>query len=150
MKPGNPRILTINGGSSSIKFAMFEAGDALRQILEGGMERIGLPGTTDGELGHVDDFIIDDQLWAIRYLVIDTKNWWPGKKVLVSPHWIESVNWDQSKVFVNLLREAIKQSPEYTEESLLTRDYETALHQHYNRQGYWVAAPAAKAKKRSR
>jgi hypothetical protein len=105
---------------------------------------------TDGELGHVDDFIIDDQNWAIRYLVIDTKNWWPGKKVLVSPHWIESVNWDQSKVFVNLLREAIKQSPEYTEESLLTRAYETALHRHYNRQGYWVDGPAAKDKKPSR
>jgi acetate kinase len=43
MKPANPRILTINGGSSSIKFALFEAGDSLRRILEGGIERIGLP-----------------------------------------------------------------------------------------------------------
>ena len=43
MKPANPRILTINGGSSSIKFALFEAGDSLRRILEGEMERIGLP-----------------------------------------------------------------------------------------------------------
>jgi len=46
MKPANPRILTINGGSSSIKFALFEAGDSLRQILEGGIERIGLPEAT--------------------------------------------------------------------------------------------------------
>jgi len=95
----------------------------------------------DGEIGHVDDFIIDDQTWAIRYLIIDTKNWWPGKKVLVSPQWIERVSWSESKVFVNLLRETIKQSPEYTEESLLTRDYETGLHRHYNRQGYWVSGP---------
>ena len=43
MKPADPRILTINGGSSSIKFALFEAGDSLRRILEGGIERIGLP-----------------------------------------------------------------------------------------------------------
>ena len=43
MKPANPRILTINGGSSSIKFALFEAGDPLRRILEGAIERIGLP-----------------------------------------------------------------------------------------------------------
>ncbi len=42
MKPANPRILTINGGSSSIKFALFEAADPLRRILEGGIERIGL------------------------------------------------------------------------------------------------------------
>jgi acetate kinase len=42
----NPRVLTINGGSSSIKFALFEAGDSLRRILEGGIERIGLPEAT--------------------------------------------------------------------------------------------------------
>ena len=46
MKPTNPRILTINRGSSSIKFALFEAGDSLRRILEGGIERIGLPEAT--------------------------------------------------------------------------------------------------------
>jgi hypothetical protein len=93
----------------------------------------------DGELGHVEDFIIDDETWAIRYLVIDTKNWWPGKKVLVSPQWIERVSWDESKVFVNLSREAIKQSPEYTEKSLITRDYESGLHRHYQREGYWAS-----------
>jgi hypothetical protein len=95
----------------------------------------------DGEIGHVEDFIIDDETWAIRYLIIDTRNWWPGKKVLVSPQWIERVSWIESKVFVNLTRETIRQSPEYTEESLLTRDYETDLHRHYNRQGYWVDEP---------
>ena len=99
---------------------------------------------TDGEIGHVEDFIIDDETWAIRYLIIDTQNWWPGKKVLLSPQWIERVSWDELKVFVNLSRETIKQSPEYTEESLLTRDYETRLYQHYNREGYWVVDPAAK------
>ena len=96
---------------------------------------------TDGELGHVDDFVIDDETWAIRYLIIDTQNWWPGKKVLVSPQWIERVSWKESKVFVGLSRETIKQSPEYTEEALLTRDYETRLHRHYNRQGYWIDGP---------
>jgi hypothetical protein len=91
----------------------------------------------DGEIGHVEDFIIDDETWAIRYLVVATRNWWPGKKVLVSPQWIERVSWSESKVFVNLSRDAIKRSPEYKEASLLTRDYETGLHRHYNRQGYW-------------
>jgi len=98
----------------------------------------------DGEIGHVDDFIIDDETWAIRYLIIDTRNWWPGTKVLLSPQWIESVSWSQSKVFVNLLRETIKKSPEYTEQSLITRDYEIGLHGHYNRQGYWVDEVTAK------
>jgi hypothetical protein len=47
-------------------------------------------------------------------------------------------------VFINLTRENIKQSPEYTEELLLTRDYETELHRHYNRHGYWVDQPTAR------
>jgi sporulation protein YlmC with PRC-barrel domain len=99
----------------------------------------------DGEIvGHVEDFIIDDETWAIRYLIIDTQNWWPGKKVLVSPKWIERVSWSESKVFINLSRESIRQSPEYSEESLLTRDYESRLHGHFNRQGYWVDEPAHK------
>jgi uncharacterized protein YrrD len=93
---------------------------------------------TDGEIGHVDDFVIDDETWEIRYLVIDTKNWLPGKKVLVSPNWIERVSWSESAVFVNLSRDEIKNSPEYTEELMLTREYETELHGHYNRKGYWV------------
>jgi sporulation protein YlmC with PRC-barrel domain len=98
---------------------------------------------TDGEIGHVEDFIVDDETWAIRYLIVKTQNWWPGKKVLVSPQWIERVSWSEAKVFVDLSRETIKQAPEYTDESLLTRNYEAGLHGHYNRQGYWVDKPAA-------
>jgi hypothetical protein len=97
----------------------------------------------DGEVGHVADFIIDDETWAIRYLIVDTHNWWPGKKVLVSPQGVDRVSWGERKVFVNLSRETIKQSPEYTEESLLTRDYEIGLHGHYDRKGYWVDELAA-------
>jgi hypothetical protein len=92
----------------------------------------------DGEIGHVGDFIIDDETWAIRYLVIDTKNWWPGKEVLISPQWIKRVSWTESKVFVNHSREMIKQSPEYLEAFDLTRDYETRLYRHYDHQGYWT------------
>jgi len=97
---------------------------------------------SDGEIGHVADFVVDDEIWAIRYLIIDTRNWWPGKKVLVPPQWIGRVSWSESKVFVNVSREAVRQSPEYTEESLLTRDYEACLHRHYNRQGYWTDVPS--------
>jgi len=93
---------------------------------------------TDGEIGHVKDFLIDEQNWAIRYLIVDTRNWWPGKKVLLSPRWIDRVSWSESTVFVDLLRETVKQSPEYTEDSLLTREYETGLHQSHGRHGYWV------------
>ena len=93
---------------------------------------------SDGEIGHVDDFVIDDETWAIRYLIIDTRNWWPGNKVLVSPQWIDRVSWTDAKVFVRLSLESIKRSPAYSEESLLTRDYETGLYRHYDHPGYWV------------
>ena len=93
---------------------------------------------TDGEIGHVDDFMIDDESWGIRYLVIETRNWWPGKHVLISPKWIERVSWGESKVFINLSLEAIKHSPEYFAESTPTRGYEAELHKHYKRQGYWI------------
>jgi sporulation protein YlmC with PRC-barrel domain len=92
---------------------------------------------TDGKIGHVTDFIIDDETLAIRYLVINTSNWWSGKKILISPKWISSVSWEDSKVFVGLELEEVKNSPEYTDMSLLNRDYEDKLHNHYNRQGYW-------------
>ena len=44
-----------------------------------------------------DDFVIDDESWAIRYLIVDTRNWFPGKKVLVSPQWIRRVSWSEAK-----------------------------------------------------
>jgi len=87
----------------------------------------------DGKIGHVEDFIIDDQMWEIRYFVVDTRDWWRGKKVLVSSQWIERVSSHKRKVFVNLSRDSIRQSPEYSVESLPTRDYETGLHGYYNR-----------------
>lgn len=93
---------------------------------------------SDGEIGHVEDFIIDDHSWSIRYLVINTHNWLPGKKVLVSPQWIDRVSWSESKVFANLTREMIQNSPEYSAETLPSRDYEIRLHDFYNRQGYWM------------
>ncbi len=91
----------------------------------------------DGEIGHVEDFVIDDQTWAIRYLVVSTQNWWPGKKVLISPPWIDKVSWNDSKVFVSLSRSFIKKAPEYNEGDLLTRSFEIELHQYYKHQGYW-------------
>ncbi len=91
----------------------------------------------DKEIGHVEDFIIDDETWSIRYLVVDTKNWWAGKHVLVSPQWIERVSWPELKVFINLSSEVIGRSPEYAPESL-DRDYETALFGHYALPGYWT------------
>ena len=92
----------------------------------------------DGEIGHVAGFIVDEEAWAIRYIEVATRNWLPGKKVLVSPAWIERVSWADSKVFVGLTREAVKDGPEYIESTPLTREYENRLYFHYGRPPYWL------------
>ena len=97
---------------------------------------------TDGEIGHVEDFIIDDETWAIRYLEVATRNWWPGKKVLVSPSWIESLSWMDSEIRTGLSRTVIKSAPEYDESLPVTREYESELHRHYGRPPWWLHEPS--------
>ena len=91
---------------------------------------------SDGAIGHVEDFIVDDQDWAIRYMVVDTRNWWPGKKVLIAPPWVSRVDWKNSNLYVNLSRQAIMDAPEFDADKL-DREYETRLHQHYGQENYW-------------
>jgi hypothetical protein len=81
---------------------------------------------------------VDDEAWAIRYFEVVTRNWWPGKKVLVSPAWIERVSWEDSKVYVGLSRDVIQNGPEYVESMPITREYENRLHSHYGRPPYWL------------
>jgi hypothetical protein len=92
----------------------------------------------DGEVGHVEDFLVDEETSSIRYMVVDTRNWWPVKKVWVSPQWIESISWEESKVHVDLSRETIKDGPEYDESAPVTRQYESELYDIHDRQGYWL------------
>jgi hypothetical protein len=90
---------------------------------------------SDGGIGHVDDFVFEDDSWAIRYLVVDTGSWWSGRRVLIGVDWIHRVSWPERSVAVQLTRERVKSSPEYPQ--ALSREYETVLHRHYGRQGYW-------------
>jgi len=88
---------------------------------------------SDGPIGHVDDFLIGDRDWRIRYLVVDTRNWWPGKKVIVEPAWIVDVSWEKARVVVDLMRDVIRTSPPYDPTMSLSEDYAAALHEHYGR-----------------
>ena len=94
---------------------------------------------TDGDIGHVDNLLVDDQTWAIRYLIVDTQRWWSGRRVLVAPRWIDEVTWSTATVSVDLTRHAIESAPPYDPEALLDRQREQALHDHYDRPGYWTA-----------
>jgi len=100
--------------------------------------------TIDGTIGHVSGFIFDDETWVIRYLTVDTRNWWPGgKEVLLATEWIELIDWFGSTVSTTLTRDAIKQSPAYDDAIPVNRDYETALYEFYGREGYWSKERAA-------
>lgn len=99
----------------------------------------------DGAIGHISDFIVDDSTWEVRYLVIDTHNIWPGKPILISPHWVERISWEESKVFVNVTLETIRLSPEYDRTSGITPEIEVALRKYY--EGYWPSSTGSHALK---
>lgn len=91
----------------------------------------------DGEIGHVQGWIVDEQSWAIRYLVVDTSNWWMGHRVLVAPQWITQVSWSDAIVAVSLTREAIESSPPWDGAAPPSREQEAGIYAHYDRTGYW-------------
>lgn len=105
----------------------------------------------DGEIGHVEDFLVDERTWAIRYMIVGTSNWWGGRHVLIAPQWIDDVRWSDATVCVDLTRQAIKEAPPYDAAAQLDRQQEQAIHEHYGRPGYWTTkavreavAPSAK------
>ena len=95
---------------------------------------------TDGEIGHVSGFLVDDETWAIRYLIIDTSNWWIGHKVLIAPRWIKDVSWSERMVFIDVTQDAVQSAPAYDSTTAWSRDKEQALYQHYRRSAYWAGS----------
>lgn len=92
---------------------------------------------SDGNIGHVEDFVTEKGPWAVRYLMIDTRNWWPGRKVLISPHWAREISWHEQQVFLDVTRDKVKDSPEYTPDMAIGREHESSLHSHYGYPPYW-------------
>jgi PRC-barrel domain len=88
---------------------------------------------TDGSIGHVQDFRSDDASWAIRYMVIETSNWWVGKSVLIAPEWTSRISWLDRKIYVGMTREEIKGSPEWGVDDPIGRAFEDQLYRHYGR-----------------
>ena len=91
---------------------------------------------TDGEVGHVDNLLIDDVTWSVRYIVVDTKNWWPGKHVLISPYAVGKIHWDTRVVGVDVSKERVLESPPWEPSAIIDQYYEKRLHTHYGWPGY--------------
>jgi hypothetical protein len=75
---------------------------------------------SDGQIGHIEDFLVDTTDWRIRYLKIDTQNWWPGEQVLISPRSVRNINWAERLVHLDVSRQRVKDSPHY--DPLMTVD----------------------------
>jgi hypothetical protein len=89
---------------------------------------------SDGDIGHVEDFIFDDDTWALRYVVVDTRNWLPGgKKVLLSLDWVKSINWLKSLLEMDLSTRAIKDGPEFDPRKPVNLETETRIYDYYGR-----------------
>jgi hypothetical protein len=92
----------------------------------------------DGDIGHVEDLIVADSAWQTRYIVVDTRNWLPGRKVLVAPHWFMGIDWSARTVAVDLDKERIRNSPPYEPDAPVNRGYEARLYDFYGRPAYWT------------
>lgn len=96
---------------------------------------------TDGEIGHVQGLLVDEETWAIRYMVVDTSDWWLGHEVLIAPQWIREMRWADTTVSIGLNRRAVRDAPSYDASIPLSRDREVELYTHHGRAGYWAGEP---------
>jgi uncharacterized protein YrrD len=98
----------------------------------------------DGHLGHVADFLIDDETWKIRYLAVDTRDWWPGKKVLLPLDWIGQVLWPDRTVAAEVTRDQVRNGPEWDPSEPISRAFEEQLARYYDSQGLGTPESAAR------
>ena len=103
----------------------------------------------DGDLGHVENILFDDISWAIRYFVVDTSNWWFGKRVLVAPEWIADISWPDRSVSVKVTRRLLKSATQYDRAQHIDRQWEADYYQHLRQPGYWLTEEDARAIKKA-
>jgi hypothetical protein len=93
---------------------------------------------TDGEIGHVQGLLVDEQTWAIRYLIVNTSNWWLGHEVLIAPQLINDISYLDGMVSLNLTRQKVKDAPPYDPAIHVDRAQEESIYKHYGTMAYWV------------
>jgi len=87
--------------------------------------------TTDGEIGHVEDFMIDGVSWDVRYLIIDTRNWWVGQHVLMAPQAVRDIDWSDRHIQLDTTRDQVKAGPPWNPADMINEAFQQRLHGHY-------------------
>ena len=85
----------------------------------------------DGEVGHIENLVIDDADWSVHYLVVDTRNWWIGKRVLISPIAVKAIDWSDRHFELDVSREQVKASPPWNPLDAFSSLDAERLHRHY-------------------
>ena len=93
----------------------------------------------DGEVGRCRDFLIDDRMWVVRYMVANTAKWLPGRKVLVAPDFLARPDWPAGRLPIRLTRDQVATCPELDERSPVPRLYEAWYREHHSMPYYWAA-----------
>lgn len=94
-------------------------------------------GASDGDIGHIRDFYFSDENWTIRYLVLDTGDWLPGRSVLISPHAIGRLLPAGKTLPAKLSRKQVENSPTIDLHKPVCRQYEEDYHRYYGWPPYW-------------
>ena len=101
---------------------------------------------SDGEIGHVAGYLIDDETWAVRFLIVDTSNWWIGHPTLIAPESITGVHWANRTVSVKLSRECVKHAPTYDPSMAWSLALDLSLDQPDSRMGPWTGSAGLETK----
>ncbi len=91
---------------------------------------------TDGDIGHVENVLADDSNWEVRYLVIATRNWWPGKVVQLSPYAVKDIDWFGERINMNVTRDQVRSAPAWDPLAMINEASEDQLHRHFGWPGY--------------
>ena len=86
---------------------------------------------TDGKIGHLSDVLIENSDWTLRYLNVNTSNWWQGKEVLISPRSTESIRWTEHLIYLGVNRDRVRTSPEYDASRPITTAFDTIMASYY-------------------
>jgi uncharacterized protein YrrD len=86
---------------------------------------------TDGEIGHLSDVLIEDSDWSLRYLIVNTSNWWQGKEVLISPRSTERILWTEQMIYLGVNRDRVRTSPDYDATRPIDPNFDSEMARHY-------------------
>jgi len=86
---------------------------------------------TDGAVGHAEDFLVDGTDGQVRYLIVDTKNWLPGKRVVISPQLIREIDWTTRAIYLNVKADMLKSSPAYDPVEIGSETFNDHFHQYF-------------------